>query len=34
VPEVVQVGVQRRLKQAQLVLVHFDRVVQNDPLGS
>jgi hypothetical protein len=34
VPEVVQVGVQRRLEEPELVLVDLDRVVQNGPLGS
>ena len=34
VPEVVQVRMQRRLEEPQLVLVELDRVVQNDPLGS
>jgi hypothetical protein len=34
VPEVVQVGVQRRLQEAQLLVGQLQRVVQNGPLGS
>jgi hypothetical protein len=34
VPEVVEVGMERRLEEPQLVLVELDRMVQNDPLGS
>jgi len=33
-PEVVQVGVERRAEERQLVVFKLDRVVQNGPLGS